>query len=248
MAGAAGRAIAGGAAGRAIAGGGAAARGIAAGGAAGRAGAAAGPGLPCPGWADAPTLPAMEPIPRNPTPRNNATKPMPRASMTALPRHTVAQPIQRASTGIVSAGSMAALLPATIEPATNWPDGQISSVLRNRVKSLSERYSALQNCWIGCTARLSPRLQEGTKRDRHVALVRIAMDACCVSAVRAVRTKTRQRTAKSCGPGAATLASIPAGLCQRGNGDNKGRSPGRVRISRKPLRGESRDVLAVPVV
>jgi hypothetical protein len=138
MAGAAGRAIAGGAAGRAIAGGGAAARGIAAGGAAGRAGAAAGPGLPCPGWADAPTLPAMEPIPRNPTPRNNATKPMPRASMTALPRHTVAQPIQRASARIVSAGSMAALLPATIEPATNWPDGQISSVLRNSVKSFSK--------------------------------------------------------------------------------------------------------------
>ena len=44
----------------------------------------------------------------------------------------------------------------------------------------------------------------------------------------------KQRTAKSCGPGAATLASIPAGPCWRGNGDNKGRSPGRARISRKP--------------
>jgi hypothetical protein len=44
-----------------------------------------------------------------------------------------------------------------------------------------------------------------------------------------------KRTAKSCGPGAATLASIPAGPCWRGNGDNKGRSPGRVRISRKPI-------------
>src|SRR5438105_11192498 len=39
----------------------------------------------------------------------------------------------------------------------------------------------------------------------------------------------------------------PARLCGHGNGDNKGRSPGRVRISRKPLRGESRDVSAVPV-
>ena len=39
----------------------------------------------------------------------------------------------------------------------------------------------------------------------------------------------------------------PACLCGLGNGDNKGRSPGRARISRKPLRGESRDVLAVPV-
>ena len=32
------------------------------------------------------------------------------------------------------------------------------------------------------------------------------------------------------------------------NGDNKRRSPGRARISRKPLRGESRAVLAVLVV
>src|SRR5215471_18574379 len=40
----------------------------------------------------------------------------------------------------------------------------------------------------------------------------------------------------------------PACLCGPGNGDNKGRSPGRARISRKPLRGESRDVSVVPVV
>src|SRR5205085_7797487 len=39
----------------------------------------------------------------------------------------------------------------------------------------------------------------------------------------------------------------PAALWWRGNGDTKGRSPGRARISRKPLRGESRDVSAVPV-
>src|ERR1700754_1200214 len=39
----------------------------------------------------------------------------------------------------------------------------------------------------------------------------------------------------------------PVRLCGPGNGDNKGRSPGRARISRKPLRGESRDVSAVPV-
>ncbi len=39
----------------------------------------------------------------------------------------------------------------------------------------------------------------------------------------------------------------PVRLCGLGNGDNKGRSPGRARISRKPLRGEGRDVLAVPV-
>jgi hypothetical protein len=42
------------------------------------------------------------------------------------------------------------------------------------------------------------------------------------------RTKTLQRTAKSCGPGAATVASIHAGLCWHGNGDKK-----------TPLTGES---------
>ena len=36
------------------------------------------------------------------------------------------------------------------------------------------------------------------------------------------------RTAKSCGPGAATLASIRP-LCGPGNGGKKGRSPGRAR-------------------
>src|SRR5262245_33388279 len=40
----------------------------------------------------------------------------------------------------------------------------------------------------------------------------------------------------------------PARLCRHGNGDKKRRSPGRARISRKPLRGESWDVSAVPVV
>src|SRR5205085_5293225 len=33
----------------------------------------------------------------------------------------------------------------------------------------------------------------------------------------------------------------PARLCGLGNGDKRRRSPGRARISRKPLRGESRD-------
>ncbi len=42
-------------------------------------------------------------------------------------------------------------------------------------------------------------------------------------------TKRRRRTVKSCGPGAATLASIPACLCGPGNGGKRGRSPGRAR-------------------
>ena len=60
------------------------------------------------------------------------------------------------------------------------------------------------------------------------------MDACGVSASNRA-DETSQRTAKSCGPGAATLASIRPCLCGVGNGDNKGRSPGRARISRQPI-------------
>jgi hypothetical protein len=41
--------------------------------------------------------------------------------------------------------------------------------------------------------------------------------------------KRSQRPAKSCGPGAATLASIHAAPWWRGNGGKKGRSPGRAR-------------------
>ncbi len=43
------------------------------------------------------------------------------------------------------------------------------------------------------------------------------------------RAKSPQRTAKSCGPGAATVASILSGPCWGGNGDKKRRSPGRAR-------------------
>ena len=49
------------------------------------------------------------------------------------------------------------------------------------------------------------------------------------------QAKRPRRPAKSCGSGAATVASIPAGLCWQGNGDNKRRSPGRARISRKAI-------------
>ena len=49
------------------------------------------------------------------------------------------------------------------------------------------------------------------------------------SGVFACQTKRRRRTVKSCGPGAATLASIRAALWQRGNGGKRGRSPGRAR-------------------
>src|SRR5262245_31180265 len=62
------------------------------------------------------------------------------------------------------------------------------------------------------------------------------------------RTKRSQRTAKSCGPGAATLA-LRRWIISSGNGGKKGRFPGEsTKETVKPLRGESRDVSAVPVV
>ena len=63
---------------------------------------------------------------------------------------------------------------------------------------------------------------------------RDAMDAVASGGF-ARRAKSPQRTAKSCGPGAATVASIHVGLCWRGNGDKKRRSPGRARISRQTI-------------
>jgi hypothetical protein len=58
------------------------------------------------------------------------------------------------------------------------------------------------------------------------------MDATASGALH--RTKTLQRTVKSCGPGAATLA-LPAGACSRTTGARKAASPGRARISRKAI-------------
>ena len=88
-------------------------------------------------------------------------------------------------------------------------------------------------------------MRDDTRSSRSV--VRVAMDACCVSAVQAVRTKTRQRTAKSCGPGAATLASIRPACAGSATVTIKAAHRGEHEVSRKPLRGESRDVSAVPV-
>ena len=63
---------------------------------------------------------------------------------------------------------------------------------------------------------------------------RNAMDAV-MRRVSYARRPAKLRTAKSCGPGAATVASIHAGPCWRGNGDNQRRSPGRARISRQTI-------------
>ena len=76
-------------------------------------------------------------------------------------------------------------------------------------------------------------MRGASRSSRNVA--RVAMDACGVRLASASPAKTLQRTVKSCGPGAATVASIPAGLCWQGNGDKQRRSPGRARISRQPI-------------
>src|SRR5205814_2528065 len=78
------------------------------------------------------------------------------------------------------------------------------------------------------------RQHEGTYRDRHGTLG-AGCDGRCGCQAACCPAKRPRRTAKSCGPGAATVASIHAGLCWRGNGDKKRRSPGRARISRKAI-------------
>src|SRR5438552_4660 len=85
-------------------------------------------------------------------------------------------------------------------------DGQISSVLRNRVKPLNEKYSALQNRQIRFITHAIPCPQRGdaTRSSRNVGA---GCDGRCgVRRAFARRTERWQRTAKSCGPGAATLA------------------------------------------
>jgi hypothetical protein len=77
-----------------------------------------------------------------------------------------------------------------------------------------------------------PRRLRGVSRSsRHVGA---GCDGCLLRQVLRHRAKARQRTAKSCGPGAATLAlrrrSIPPAT-----GARKAASPGRARISRKTI-------------
>jgi hypothetical protein len=138
---------------------------------------------------------------------------------------------------LLNGGLRLRLIRPTALPTTGCPkvlqirhDGQITSAYRNRVKSFHENILLYRICKSVHNLR-SPRHHRDV---RAIVTQRGAgCDGCCVRCLH--RTKTRQRTAKSCGPGAATLASIPAGPCRRGNGDNKGRSPGRARISRKAI-------------
>jgi hypothetical protein len=75
------------------------------------------------------------------------------------------------------------------------------------------------------------RAHGGTFRDRHDTQG-AGCDGRCERQVIFTGRKRWQRTAKSCGPGAATLASSYVGESPRGDGGKRGRSPGRAR--RKP--------------
>jgi hypothetical protein len=86
-------------------------------------------------------------------------------------------------------------------------------------------------------------------RSRGVRVV-TNVERNAVDAGRADRRAARRRTAKSCGPGApmsgVTLATMLTHCAD--NGGKRNGSPGRARISRKPLRREGRLSPPVPVV
>jgi hypothetical protein len=71
---------------------------------------------------------------------------------------------------------------------------------------------------------------------------------CGVRCVKACPAKRLQRTAKSCGPGAATVASIRPACAGLATVTTNAAHRGEHEVSRQTLRGESRAVLAVPVV
>src|ERR1700751_6033906 len=61
------------------------------------------------------------------------------------------------------------------------------------------------------------------------------MDACGVRRVHSRQTRTRQRTAKSCGPGAATLASIRPACAGTATVATKAVHRGEHEVSRKAI-------------
>jgi hypothetical protein len=82
--------------------------------------------------------------------------------------------------------------------------GKLLLIYGNRVKSQNQKYFAFPEMQIRVL--VSPtRPARGAFRDRHVALGGAVMDALASGAF--ASDETSKRTAKSCGPGAAMLAS-----------------------------------------
>ena len=111
-------------------------------------------------------------------------------------------------------------------------DLSVGQSCENLVQPPDEKYFALLILQIRSMVRASRTPWRGALRDRHERWVRDAMDAAA-SAPNLLRGRlTPARTAKSCGPGAPTLAPSCAVTSRSDDGGNQARSPRRAR--RKP--------------
>ncbi len=97
------------------------------------------------------------------------------------------------------------------------------------------------------TGPFSPRRHEGRSRDRHGTSGWNAMDAVASGGLARRATIGMAAYGEVVWSWRRDRGVYPARLCGFGNGDNQRRSPGRARISRKPLRGESRRCVGLPV-
>src|SRR5436190_12540617 len=121
-----------------------------------------------------------------------------------------------------------------------WFDGQITNSVYQKVSSPDVKNISLFSIPKSVAyAHPFRSIQRGRIARSSRTSGRNAMHAV-MRRVSYARRPAKLRTAKSCGPGAATVASIRAGPCWRGNGDKERRSPGRTRISRQTIaRGKS---------
>src|ERR1700694_522600 len=107
----------------------------------------------------------------------------------------------------------------------NLPDGQITDSCPAPPRKIF-RFSADPNQLYKSR---HPVPHRGALRGRHGRWVRDAVDAAASGARMRAGRMMLTRTAKSCGPGAPTLASSFAGFVPRDDGGKKARSPGRAR-------------------
>src|SRR5436190_7545228 len=83
------------------------------------------------------------------------------------------------------------------------------------------------------SARLVPT--RGAYHDRHDTWGAGCGGRFCFRRAFCAWTNEQERTAKSCGPGAATLALSLAGSFSQGDGGKQARSPGEHEVSRKTI-------------
>src|SRR5262245_53871276 len=117
---------------------------------------------------------------------------------------------------------------ASAAPATKWHDGQITSVLRNRVKPLQQKYSALQKSQIRSIIHPVPRPTRGTFRDRHDTWG-AGCDGRCWRQVISHQTKTLTAYGEVVWSWRRDRGVKPGRRYPAGDGGNKRRSPGRAR-------------------